>query len=79
MNRLLTRLRYVFLGVFALACVAVWTYQIGWVAPRQHCEANHRWWSPRDRECAVPVSVSTFTGRPDGMRRSLSTASQPIR
>ncbi len=64
MNRTLTWLRYTFLGVFALLTVAVWTYQLVWVAPRKACEGQGRWWSDATRECAIPVSVSIFTGRP---------------
>ena len=64
MQKTLGRLRLFFLGVFALATAAIWTYQLGWVAPRQRCEAAHRWWAAKYRECAVPVSTSVFTHRP---------------
>ena len=57
-------MRLAFLVLFGLGVVAVWTYQLGWVEPRRRCEASGRWWSGADRQCAVPVSVSVFTGRP---------------
>lgn len=58
------KLRWAFMGLFALAVIAVWTYQIGWAAPRQKCEASGRWWSDEDRLCATPIAVSVFTGKP---------------
>lgn len=64
MTKTIGRLRWAFLALFAVLTVGVWTYQIGWVQPRKRCEATGRWWSAQDRECAVPVSVSVFTGRP---------------
>ena len=64
MQSTLNRLRLGFLSVFALAILGIWGYQIGWVQPRDRCEAAHRWWSDEDRKCAIPVSISVFTGRP---------------
>ena len=64
MQKTFDRLRWGFLGLFAMAVVAIWTYQIGWVSPRERCEAAHRWWAEQFRECAVPVSTSVFTHRP---------------
>ena len=75
MDRTLSWLRYGALAVFALATVAVWVYQLGWVEPRKRCEAQGRWWSGEYRECAIPVSVSTFTGRPN--RPAAAPAAKP--
>lgn len=63
-TRLLMRLRYVFLGLFALGAAATWSYQIFWVEPAKACEAAHHWWDAGGRTCAIPVSISTFTHRP---------------
>ena len=57
-------IRLVFLGLFVLLTIASWTYSLVYVQPRQRCVAAGRWWSERDRECGIPVSVSRFTGRP---------------
>ena len=64
MQKTIDRLRWGFFGVFALAVAAIWIFQLGWVAPRQHCESEHRWWAEKYRECAIPVSTSVFTHRP---------------
>lgn len=63
-DRLLFNLRLVFLGLFALGAVGVWAYQIYWVQPAKRCEAQQRWWDPKDRVCATPVSITSFTRRP---------------
>ena len=65
-NRLFFNLRLVFLGLFALGAAATWGYQIYWVQPAKHCEEAHRWWDPKTRVCALPVSITTFTHRPIG-------------
>jgi hypothetical protein len=64
MARLLLRLRYLFLGLFALGAGAAWTYQLVWVEPAKRCEAAHHWWDGSTRTCAIPISVSNFTHRP---------------
>ena len=65
MQQTLNRLRIIFLSVFALGVIATWTWQIGWAGPRARCEARHDWWSDEYRTCAHPVSLSTFTGKPN--------------
>lgn len=57
-------IRLVFLALFAVLTAASWTYTYLVVEPRKRCEAAGRWWSNEDRVCAIPVSVSRFTGRP---------------
>lgn len=63
MNRTIDRLKLIFLGVFAVCCVAVAVYQFGYEIPRQRCEAHRDWWDWRERTCAHPVLLSDITGR----------------
>lgn len=63
MNRTIDRLKLIFLGVFAAACVAVLVYHVGWEWPRQRCEAQKNWWDGSTRTCAHPVLLSDITGR----------------
>ena len=66
MNRLIDQLKLFFLGLFAISCVAVWTYELLWVAPRKACEAHGNWWDPFSRVCATPIYLPNLTGRPIG-------------
>jgi hypothetical protein len=66
MNRLIDRLKLFFLGLFAISCVAVWTYELLWAAPRKACEAHGNWWDPFSRVCATPIYLPNLTGRPIG-------------
>ena len=50
-------------SVFAIACVAVVVWQVGWEMPRQKCESRGDWWDWRTRVCAHPVLLSDITGR----------------
>jgi hypothetical protein len=68
MDRFINRLKLVFIGVFAVAGVLVWTYHLVWVWPGQRCEAHGGWWDWHTRACATPVPLSMFTGKP-GERR----------
>jgi hypothetical protein len=63
-RRLLFRLRIVFLVLFALGAAGTWSYEVLWGRPARECAAAQKWWDPASRVCALPVSVSTFTGRP---------------
>jgi hypothetical protein len=62
MTKLIDRLKLVFLGVFAVACLAVWGYQWFVVGPERRCEDAGNWWDPQGHECAVPIDVRSFTG-----------------
>jgi len=66
MTRLIDRLKLFFLGVFFISCVAVWTYQLLWVAPEKKCESHGNWWDPFSRVCATPLYLPNLTGRPAG-------------
>ena len=69
MNNTITRLKYIFLGLFVLAAAASAAYQIFWVKPAKQCEATGAWWDPRTRICATPLYIPNLTGRPEGMSR----------
>ncbi|CAN5367052.1 hypothetical protein BH09PSE2_BH09PSE2_01770 [soil metagenome] len=64
MDRLLLRLRYVFLGLFVLGAAGSWAYQIFYVQPYNKCIIARHWWDKDTRTCATPVSITRFTGRP---------------
>jgi hypothetical protein len=66
MNRTIDRLKLIFLVIFAVCCVIIWSYQAIYVWPRNRCEAKGDWWDPQDRICAVPVPISIFTHRLPG-------------
>jgi len=57
------RLKLLFLGVFALSSAGVFVYHVGWVWPRNACEARGDWWDWRTRTCAHPILISDITGR----------------
>lgn len=63
MNPTIERLKLIFLGVFALASIAIVIWQVGWVQPRNKCEEAHRWWDDSQRICAQPILTSDITGR----------------
>jgi len=72
MNRFLGRLKFYFVGFFAICCAAVWTIHLVWVWPGQRCEVNEMWWDWRTRTCALPVPLHLITGRnPDGTPREI--------
>ncbi len=66
MNSTIDRIKLIFLGLFVIACAAIWGYQTIYVWPKQRCEAQGDWWDDEDRECAVPVPIWTFTHRRPG-------------
>jgi hypothetical protein len=63
MNRTIDRLKLIFLVIFAVCCVVIWSYQILYVWPRNKCEKQGDWWDWHDRVCAVPMPIWRFTGR----------------
>lgn len=69
MNPTIDRLKLIFLGVFAVACVALWAYQILYVWPAKKCEAGGQWWDRDRRVCAQPIYIPDITGRPAGVSR----------
>lgn len=77
MNKIFDRTKLVFLGIFAVAVVAIWGYQYFYVWPGQRCEAMGRWWAQSERACGVPVRISTLTGRPDPVKPATRAAAEP--
>jgi hypothetical protein len=63
MNRTIDRVKLIFLVIFAISCVIIWTYQALYVWPRNKCEKMGDWWDWHDRVCAVPMPIWRFTGR----------------
>ena len=63
MNKVIDRLRIVFLIVFAVACAGVWAYQILYVWPQKRCAREGKWWAPKYRTCARVVYLPKMTGR----------------
>jgi hypothetical protein len=52
-----------FVVVFILICIALYWHHAVYVSPVQACEERGQWWDDRDHVCAVPVPLSTITGR----------------
>jgi hypothetical protein len=69
MTNTITRLKWIFIGVFAVAVVVVWTYQILWAWPAKTCAQQARWWDAATRTCATPLYIPALTGRPAGVSR----------
>jgi hypothetical protein len=69
MNNAITRLKWIFLGIFAVGVVAVWTYHIFWVWPAKKCEGEGRWWDGPSMTCATPLYIPDLTRRPAGVSR----------
>jgi len=69
MNATINRMKWIFLGLFAVGCAAVWVYHLLWVWPRDRCEAAERWWDPDTRTCAQPIYIPDITGRQPGETR----------
>jgi hypothetical protein len=79
MNRAIERLTLLFVGVFAICCVAVAVYQFLWAIPAKRCEEHGWWWDPATRQCGMPISVTTFTHRPIGSPPVTPGAAAPAR
>lgn len=63
MNRIINRLKLIFLGIFAVLTLGVGVYQFAWAIPEQKCEEKMHWWDWRTRTCARPILISDITGR----------------
>jgi hypothetical protein len=63
MNRAFTRLKWIFIGIFAAANLGILVWTVGWALPEQHCLEARKWWDPYSRVCAQPILTSDITGR----------------
>lgn len=63
MNRIINRLKVIFLTIFAVLTAGVGVYQFGWAIPAKQCEERNDWWDWRTRTCAHPIPISDITGR----------------
>lgn len=70
MNRLISRLRLIFLIVFLVGATASFAYSYFWLWPQERCERAQSWWDPQTRVCARPILISDITGRPIGQERT---------
>ncbi len=68
MNGFLRHINLVFLGLFALAVVAITTYQLLWIEPAKQCEAAGNWWDGENRVCGRVVYLPDITHRPMGSK-----------
>ena len=66
MNPFIDRLKLLFLGLFFIATVAVWYFQLFWVLPARKCESHGGWWDHQTHICATPLYLPNLTGRPAG-------------
>jgi hypothetical protein len=69
MNASINRLKIIFMGIFAVAVVAIWTYELLWVWPAKDCAKAGGEWDGGQRICATPIFIPSLTGRPPGMSR----------
>ena len=76
MHRLLTmkRLSVLFLSIFAVLLAGMIAYENLVIAPGDRCEEGGKWWDPRGRVCAQPVSIAEITGRPNPGERAAASA-----
>jgi hypothetical protein len=65
MKHLLRNSKIMFLGLFAVACVGIWTYQFVYALPKARCERDGGWFYGPDRLCGVPIEIRHITGRPN--------------
>jgi hypothetical protein len=79
MNNAITRLKWIFLGIFAIGVVAVWTFHIFWVWPAKKCEGEGRWWEGTTMSCVTPIYIPDRTGRPEGVSREEWSKQQAAR
>ena len=63
MRLTINRLKYIFLGLFAIACAGIWAHQVFWVWPEERCVERGGWWDNSERVCAQPIYIPNITGR----------------
>ena len=63
MDRTITRIKLLFVGVFFVACCGVWAYQVFYIWPREKCEQGGGWFDPGSRQCGRVIYLPDVTGR----------------
>ncbi len=69
MNASINRLKIIFMGIFAVAVVGLWSYELLWVWPSKDCAKAGGEWDGSQRICARPIYIPSLTGRPAGVSR----------
>jgi hypothetical protein len=64
MNKTITRLKYIFLGLFLLGTASVVAYHTLWVWPKERCEKSGGAWAGKWLKCATVYPIETLTRRP---------------
>jgi hypothetical protein len=77
MNVVIDRIKLLFLGLFVLSVGVIWGYHALYVWPREACESRGDWWDDRDRQCAIPMPIWTFTHRLPGQRAAPTGQAAP--
>jgi hypothetical protein len=63
MNKTYERLKWIFVGIFAVANLGILVWTLGWARPEENCVGAHKWWDGASRVCAQPILTSDITGR----------------
>jgi hypothetical protein len=63
------RIGVAFLAAFFLICAGLLAHDFFFLWPIQACEEHGNWWDDQDHICAVPVPLSTITGRRSGAHK----------
>ena len=63
MNKTYERLKWIFVGIFAVANLGILVWTLGWARPEENCVGAHKWWDGSSRVCAQPILTSDITGR----------------
>ena len=63
MNKTYERLKWIFVGIFAVANVGILVWTLGWARPEENCTGSRGWWDGYSRVCARPILTSDITGR----------------
>ena len=62
MTKHFTLLRLIMLGVFAIAVILIWGYQLLYAIPKEKCDRSGGWWASRWRVCTAPaVDITKLT------------------
>ena len=78
MIRFLTtkRLGILFVALFAVSLVGMFTYQHFYVDPEEKCVAQGRWWYAEESRCVTPTYIPDITHRAPGVSRAEASNEQ---